>query len=87
MSFSMSTLPATLQTNPTTLAGVEHSCQLHPSEMNAHTLKLAAVAAIMSGLMAKSREGDGWSSQAQDFLRDLAIKPLDELMQVSSQHS
>jgi hypothetical protein len=83
----MSTLPATLQTNPTTLAGVEHSCQLHPSEMNAHTLKLAAVAAIMSRLMEKSQEGDGWSSQAQDFLRNLAIKPLDELMQVSSQHS
>ncbi|KAH2361471.1 hypothetical protein KXV98_007027, partial [Aspergillus fumigatus] len=36
------------------VAGVEHSCQLHPSEMNAHTLKLTALAAVMSSLMAKS---------------------------------
>ncbi|GFF62745.1 phosphorylase b kinase gamma catalytic chain, testis/liver isoform [Aspergillus udagawae] len=63
------------------VAGVEHSCQLQPSEMNAHTLKLTAVAAIMSRLMAKTPGGNGWSSQAQDFLRDLTVKPLDKLMQ------
>jgi hypothetical protein len=80
------TLPATLQANPATLAGVEHSCPLQPSEMNAHTLKLTALTVIMSRLMANSPGGNGWSLQAQDFLQDLTIKPLDKLMQVSSQH-
>jgi hypothetical protein len=79
-------LPTTLQANPATLAGVEHSCPLQPSEMNAHTLKLTALAAIMSRLMANSPGENGWSPQAQDFLQDLTIKPVDKLMRVSSQH-
>ncbi|GIJ92778.1 hypothetical protein Asppvi_002056 [Aspergillus pseudoviridinutans] len=49
--------------------------------MNAHTLKLTALAGIMSRLMAKSPGENGWSPQAQDFLQNLAIKPLDKLMQ------
>ncbi|KAF4226921.1 hypothetical protein CNMCM8980_007940 [Aspergillus fumigatiaffinis] len=48
--------------------------------MNAHTLKLTALAAIMSRLMANSPGENGWSPQAQDFLQDLTIKPVDKLM-------
>jgi hypothetical protein len=36
--------------------------------MNTHTLKLTALAAIMSRLMVKNPGENSWSLQAQDFL-------------------
>lgn len=65
-----------------TKAGVENSCQLEPLDMNAPTLKLTALAAIVENLLSENGKDVQWSSEATSLVRKLTENSLDDLLRV-----
>lgn len=68
------------ETGGVKIAGVEHSCQTDPADMNAATLKLAALATIISGLLKNNGFEIPWSAEAQGLPQRLVENSLDELL-------
>ena len=65
--------------------GVESSCELEPPDMNAATLKLEALAAIVNDLIEQNGANPPWGPEAISLSRRLTEQPLDDLLQVFSQ--
>ncbi|KAJ5297293.1 uncharacterized protein N7443_008186 [Penicillium atrosanguineum] len=63
------------------IAGVERSCDIDPSVMNADTLKLRKLAETVLRLMKKNGAHHAWSPAAQGLPEKLRTEPLDRLLQ------
>ena len=64
--------------------GVEDSCEINASEMDAATLKLYALADIVIRLMGKSPLKHEWPVEIDDLPGQLRSRSLKELLQVNS---
>jgi hypothetical protein len=63
--------------------GVEDSCEIHASEMDAATLKLYALADIVIRLMGKCPLEHEWPVEIDDLPSQLRSRSLGELLQVN----
>ncbi|KAF7589639.1 hypothetical protein BBP40_004012 [Aspergillus hancockii] len=66
----------------TPAAGVDSTCEIAESEMNADTLKQTALAAIVNDLMKRNRTNTPWTAAAEKLPFELVDKSLDELLRV-----
>ena len=78
-------------TDPSRSVGVEDSCQIPNEDMHADTLKLTALAVIVEHLMdhvaatmKKWNQHHSWGPEISSFVQGLRMKPLDELLKVTS---
>jgi hypothetical protein len=65
-------------------AGVEDSCEITASEMDAATLKLYALADIVIKLMGKSHSTHEWPVEIEELPDQLRSRSLREILQVNT---
>ncbi|KAF9249658.1 hypothetical protein DTO006G1_8982 [Penicillium roqueforti] len=71
------------QSGKVRIVGVENSCEIHASEMDAATLKLYALADIVIRLMGKCPLEHKWPVEIDDLPSQLRSRSLGELLQVN----
>jgi hypothetical protein len=62
--------------------GVENSCEIKESEMNPATMKLCALADVVTKLMLKNRTYE-WETEIQNLPCQLENSAVEEILQVS----
>ncbi|CAG8218578.1 unnamed protein product [Penicillium salamii] len=68
------------------IKGVENSCQIKDSEMNPATMKLCALADVVTKLMVKNRTYE-WEPEVQNLPCQLENFSIEEVLQVCSSQS
>ncbi|CAG8306999.1 unnamed protein product [Penicillium salamii] len=68
------------QSGEVKITGVENSCQIHESEMNPATMKLCALADVVTKLMLRNPTYE-WEPEIKDLPCQLESIPVDELLQ------